>query len=231
MSSHSEVARPRPMLASADRDAVDRCGRLEPGRDVQRVAGREALAGVGVEVGPDERLARADPDRTWTPRSEAPRSSISRSAARMARSGSSSCAAGTPNTPTTASPMNFSTPPPYAWMRGLRSRGRRGGAGRLLGIEPSASSVDPDESQNSAVMTLRSSRAVTVPSCDVARLRRTGHRHGSRGRTTDTAPCPHPTSGSRRAARPDRPRGARRLSPRAGAGSTREPRPMPAPPR
>ena len=33
--------------------------------------------------------------------------------ARTARSGSSSCAAGTPKTPTTASPMNFSTVPPW----------------------------------------------------------------------------------------------------------------------
>ena len=39
------------------------------------------------------------------------RSCIS-SAARQARSASSSCASGTPNTATTASPMNFSTVPP-----------------------------------------------------------------------------------------------------------------------
>ena len=37
-----------------------------------------------------------------------------RSAARRARTGSSSCAAGTPNTAITASPMNFSTVPPSA---------------------------------------------------------------------------------------------------------------------
>ena len=35
-----------------------------------------------------------------------------RSAARTARSGSSPCATGAPNTPITASPMNFSTVPP-----------------------------------------------------------------------------------------------------------------------
>ena len=42
-----------------------------------------------------------------------------RRAARTARSGSSSWAAGTPKTPTTASPMNFSTIPPWAstWVR------------------------------------------------------------------------------------------------------------------
>jgi len=37
--------------------------------------------------------------------------------ARTARSGSSSCAAGAPNTAITASPMNFSTVPPNASMR------------------------------------------------------------------------------------------------------------------
>ena len=37
-----------------------------------------------------------------------------RSAARIARLGSSSCAAGTPNAAITASPMNFSTVPPSA---------------------------------------------------------------------------------------------------------------------
>ena len=44
-------------------------------------------------------------------------SSMIRSAARTARSGSSSWASGTPNTPTTASPMNFSTTPPWDSMR------------------------------------------------------------------------------------------------------------------
>ena len=41
-------------------------------------------------------------------------SSAIRRPARTARSGSSSWAAGTPKTPTTASPMNFSTVPPKA---------------------------------------------------------------------------------------------------------------------
>ena len=44
-------------------------------------------------------------------------SSVIRSAARTARSGSSSWARGTPNTPTTASPMNFSTTPPWDSIR------------------------------------------------------------------------------------------------------------------
>ena len=45
------------------------------------------------------------------------------SAARTARSASSSCRAGTPNTPTTASPMNFSTTPPwYSTRSRIRSK-------------------------------------------------------------------------------------------------------------
>ena len=41
------------------------------------------------------------------------------SAARTARSGSSSCATGAPNSAITASPMNFSTVPPKcsSWLR------------------------------------------------------------------------------------------------------------------
>ena len=50
------------------------------------------------------------------------RASRMRSAARTARSGSSSCTAGTPKTPTTASPMNFSTVPPWVSIS-LRARG------------------------------------------------------------------------------------------------------------
>jgi hypothetical protein len=51
------------------------------------------------------------PTRTWTWPSSRAQSRIA-SAARTARSGSSSCAAGAPNSAITASPMNFSTVPP-----------------------------------------------------------------------------------------------------------------------
>ena len=51
----------------------------------------------------------------FAPRSRAPaNASRISTAARQARSASSSCTAGTPNTATTASPMNFSTEPPCA---------------------------------------------------------------------------------------------------------------------
>jgi len=53
-----------------------------------------------------------------------------------ARSASSSCAVGRPNTPTTASPMNLPTPPPG----GLRGHGRAAGAAaeEALGALPGA---------------------------------------------------------------------------------------------
>ena len=49
--------------------------------------------------------------RTWSRSSSSTQSRIA-SAARTARSGSSSCATGAPNSAITASPMNFSTVPP-----------------------------------------------------------------------------------------------------------------------
>ena len=51
------------------------------------------------------------PIRPWTP--SAGNAASMSDAARTARSASSSCAAGTPNTAITASPMNFSTVPPW----------------------------------------------------------------------------------------------------------------------
>ena len=57
-----EDARGRLLRGLGNGNTVDRRGRLQAGRDVQGVAGREAFAGVGIEVGPDERLARADAD-------------------------------------------------------------------------------------------------------------------------------------------------------------------------
>jgi hypothetical protein len=56
------------------------------------------------------RRSQSTPCRRPTPASR----EIIVSAARTARSGSSSCDWGTPNTAITASPMNFSTVPPNA---------------------------------------------------------------------------------------------------------------------
>jgi hypothetical protein len=82
------------------------------------------------------------------------------SAARTARSGSSSCATGAPNSGTTASPMNFSTVPPKRssserrrWWYGASSA--RTSSGSIC----SAREVKPTRSANRTVTTLRSSRA------------------------------------------------------------------------
>jgi hypothetical protein len=84
-------------------------------------------------------------------------------AARTARSGSSSCAAGAPKTATTASPMNFSTVPPWrssSW----RSRAWYGASRALTssGSRRSARSVEPTMSAKTTVTTLRSSRGVAA---------------------------------------------------------------------
>ena len=90
----------------------------------------------------DERLAGVDAD----PHYQAEHGSVALSsaipswmanAARNARSGSSSCATGAPNRPTTASPMNFSTDPPTRsssrrrrpWYGARRARTSSGSAG------------------------------------------------------------------------------------------------------
>ena len=100
----------------ADEDGAGRRHRLEPGRGVHHVAGDHPLADradrdgglAGEDAGPQlERLvARLAPRwRTASTRSRA---------VRTARSASSSCATGVPQTAITASPMNFSTVPAVA---------------------------------------------------------------------------------------------------------------------
>ena len=83
------------------------------------------------------------------------------SAALTARSGSSSRTAGTPKTPTTASPMNFSTTPPWDSItvvaRAKYSPSRRSTSS---GSAASLMAVKPTRSQKSAVTTLSSSEDV-----------------------------------------------------------------------
>ena len=120
----------------------DRRGGLQADGRVDDVAGGHALALARPRAERDERLAGVDGD----PHVEAAgRRSFSAipsriaSAARTARSGSSSCATGAPKSAMTASPMNFSTVPPKR-SSSLRSRawyGDEHGA-HVLGIEPLA---------------------------------------------------------------------------------------------
>ena len=68
--------------------------------------------GLGPRVERDERLAGRDPDAELELPPRRAKSRIA-SAARTARSGSSSWAVGAPKSAITASPMNFSTVPPW----------------------------------------------------------------------------------------------------------------------
>ena len=102
--------------------------------------------------------------RTWNARSGFARpSSPTRrwiaSAARTARRGSSSCTAGTPNTPIAASPMNLSSVPPW---RSISSTAIRWNGTRVprtsSGSAWSERAVNPTRSANSTETTRRSSR-------------------------------------------------------------------------
>ena len=57
-----ERRRGGPVGRLADENPVDDRLGLEPGRDIEGVAGREAFAGSRVQVGPDQGLAGHDPD-------------------------------------------------------------------------------------------------------------------------------------------------------------------------
>ena len=106
-----------PLGHRADQDVAAAGRLLEPFRGVDRVAGGERRRIVA-----RHHLAGVDPDadpqlgHPARPSSEAFSRSTAfcmSSAARTARSASSSCARGRPKTAITASPMNFSTVPPW----------------------------------------------------------------------------------------------------------------------
>ena len=95
-----------------------------------------------------------------------------RKPARTARSGSSSCTTGTPKTPTTASPMNFSTVPPWDSMALVaRHRStRRARHRRPRGRRPRSCAVKETRSQNRVVTVLRSSTLEGAAASFVAHL-------------------------------------------------------------
>ncbi len=93
----------------ADEDYTGLCDRLDAGRRVHEIAGDHPLS-FGAER--HCRLAREDTRPRLKARVELRHADTRSSAARTARSASSSCAIGAPQTAMTASPMNFSTVPP-----------------------------------------------------------------------------------------------------------------------
>ena len=153
----------------ADGDAAGRRGGLQPRRRVDGVAGEEAARR---SPGVTSRRTRASPVLTPTrtcsgvPSGRVMPSSAStmRRPARTARSGSSSCTAGTPKTPTTASPMNFSTVPPWDSISpaGARREYSPQEASTSSGSAASLMAVKPTRSQKRVVTTLRSSGKVRV---------------------------------------------------------------------
>ena len=102
-----------------------------------------------------------------------------RSAARTARSASSSCAVGAPKTAMTASPMNFSTVPPKLSMSALtRSWYGLRVARTSSGSARSERSVKPTRSTNSTETTFRSSPAGTSATSDSPQSRQNRARSG-----------------------------------------------------
>ena len=105
------------------------------------------------------RCSRRCGTRNATPISSATAGNRSRisAAARTARNASSSCTRGIPNTAITASPMNFSTVPPWrSIIARISSKYRLITASSASGSSSSPSAVEPVTSQNSTVTTLRS---------------------------------------------------------------------------
>ncbi len=97
------------------------------------------------------------PARAWTSGPRARTASTSSRAARTARSGSSSRATGAPQTAMTASPMNFSTVPPYRPMTVRASSKYSERSSRTASASrPSAIVVNPTRSANSTVTKRRS---------------------------------------------------------------------------
>ena len=100
--------------------------------------------------------ARASSGRSRVRPSAATAGTIS-SAARTARSASSSCATGVPHTAITASPMNFSTTPPWRAPRRTRCRSscastaRTSSASRVLGERREADEVDEQHGHQPAL--------------------------------------------------------------------------------
>ena len=136
-------------VAVADEHRPRRRNRLEAAGGVDEIAGDHAHA-----AGPDrdDRLAGLD-SRPQTPGRRYPRAAPIRrtastrsSAARTARSASSSWAIGVPHTAMTASPMNFSTVPPYRSTIARHSvEVRRQELAHVLGVACLGERREPDE--------------------------------------------------------------------------------------
>ena len=132
-----------------------------------------AVAGSPASTSPVLTPVRNSSDTPWSRTSSvfsAVRAVCSSAAARTARRASSSRTTGMPNTAMTASPMNFSTVPPWRSNTArVRSKYRPMTSVRDSGSKRSPSPVEPARSLNTTVTTFRtrpassSSRAIAAP--------------------------------------------------------------------
>ena len=115
-----------------------------------------------------------------------------RSAARTARSASSSCATGTPNTAITASPMNFSTVPPYASAhRGERDVDVAQEVAQLLGVHlrrelGRARQVGEDDRGELSLGRVAAAQRTAAAGAETGALRCDRAAGGATGRQTET---------------------------------------------
>ncbi len=148
------------------------------------------------------RSFRDRPRRATSSRSRAPTSSRISTAARTARSASSSWALGIPKTAITASPMNFSTVPPWKVItRSARRKAVSISSRSGSGSRCSPSSVDPTTSAKSTVTSLRAAVPVVRKGVPQPRqnLARGGLRSPQSSQTSSTATnpmLPYPRDGS-----------------------------------
>ena len=111
-----------PVRGCAEQRLTRRGALLQPGGDVDGVPDRERLALAGHDLARVDADAALDPDAPVAVELLVELAERSRACPRPRErrvSASSSCTTGTPNTAMTASPMNFSTVPPW---RSIASR-------------------------------------------------------------------------------------------------------------
>ena len=148
---------------AADEHPAGRRLGLQPGGGVHHVAGDDRLPAVVRRGHVDQRLAGGDADPERPPvRSARPSGSApvaGRGPARTQRTASVSVATGAPNSTIAASPMYFSTTPPY-WRTIRRTVAKKSVwcARTVSGSVCSANGVDPIASMNSTLTRRRSSR-------------------------------------------------------------------------
>ena len=150
-------------------------------------------------------IASSTPRSRWSSSRRTPTSSRISAAARTARSASSSCATGIPNTAMTASPMYFSTIPPWRSITSRMCSDQRCIAQRSVSESTrSPSAVEPTTSAKTTVTSLRRSRTGSAPASEAPQAAQNRERAGAHSPQTRhaftgevSAPAPGATTGHR----------------------------------